>query len=129
MVEPSKGRKIGFWVATSIVGAIMIVSGLADIVNPPEVAELFAALGYPDYFPPFIGVLKLLGGVAIFAPKFPRLKEWAYAGICFDLIGALYSHIANGDAVSEWIPPTVFLALTFTSYFLRPDDRKLPDPS
>lgn len=125
----NKVRKIGFWASTAIVGGIMALSGLADIANPPEVAEIFAGLGYPDYFPPFIGVLKLLGGVAIFAPKFPRLKEWAYAGICFDLLGASYSHLANGDGVSEWIKPVAFLTLALVSYFLRPPDRKLPDPS
>ncbi len=62
-------------------------------------------------------------------PKFPRLKEWAYAGIVIDLIGAAYSHIAYGDAVGDIVPPVVLLALAMGSYFLRPADRKLPDPS
>ena len=127
MAEDNKGRKIGFWVATSIVGAIMVISGLADIANPAEVAVQFSDLGYPDYFPRFIGVLKFLGGVAIFAPKFPRLKEWAYAGICFDLIGAAYSHIASGHGVGDIVPPFLFLSLALVSYFLRPETRKLPD--
>lgn len=129
MAENSKPKKIAFWVTTSIVGGIMVLSGLADIVAPPEVVEIFDKLGYPDYFPRFIGVLKLLGGIALFAPKFPRLKEWAYAGVCFDLLGASYSHIANGDGVGDWIKPVLFLTLALVSYFLRPDDRKLPDPS
>lgn len=106
----------------------MALGGLADVANPPEVAEQFASLGYPEYFPRFLGVAKVLGGIAILAPKFPRLKEWAYAGIAFDLIAAIYSHMAMGDGVDKWAVPLVVLAATFVSYFLRPESRRLPDP-
>ena len=69
---------------------------------------------------------KVLGAIAIAAPKFPKLKEWAYAGMCFDLVGATYSHLANGDGADKFAPPIVVLIVVVASYLLRPDDRKLP---
>lgn len=78
---------------------------------------MFKHLGYPPYLLPFIGVAKILGVIAVLVPGFPRLKEWAYAGLVFDLIGAFYSHLAVGDPVSYWIFPLIALALVFGSYF------------
>ena len=65
-------------------------------MNVPDAVAFMTALGYPPYFTPFIGVAKLLGSIAILIPGFPRIKEWAYAGLVFDLIGAVYSQIAVG---------------------------------
>lgn len=127
MAEQSKGQKIGFWVATSLILLAFFGGGIADVIAPPDVVQQFTDLGYPAYLPRFLGVLKVLGAIAIAAPKFPRLKEWAYAGVCFDLLGAVYSHLANGDGPDKFIPPLVFLIAAAASYFLRPDDRKLPD--
>ncbi len=73
-------------------------------------------LGYPKYLNPFLGVAKLLGVVAILVPGFPKIKEWAYAGFAFDLLGATYSIIAIGTPASQWIFMVVFILLLVVSY-------------
>ena len=123
----SKSRRIGFWVATALVAAAMAGSGLANLAGVEDVRASMAALGYPAYLMTFLGLAKLAGVVVIVLPRMQRLKEWAYAGLAFDLAGALYSHIANGDAASEAVPAAVLLGLTLTSYLLRPASRRLPD--
>jgi uncharacterized membrane protein YphA (DoxX/SURF4 family) len=72
-------------------------------------------LGYPPYFTPFIGVAKVLGSIAILIPGFPKIKEWAYAGLVFDLVGAIFS-IACVEGVLNALPLLLFLALAFASY-------------
>lgn len=96
----------------------MGLSGIPDILKIPEAVQIFSHLGYPMYLLPFIGVAKILGAIAILYPGFPRLKEWAYAGIAFDLIGAFYSHLSVGDPPGALAPPLVGLALTAGSYIL-----------
>jgi len=96
----------------------MTMSAIPDVLIMPEALEFFRHLGYPAYLLPFFGVAKLLGVAAVLSPWFPRLKEWAYAGLVFDLIGALYSHISVGDPINFWIFPLIGLALVLGSYFL-----------
>jgi hypothetical protein len=79
-----------------------------------------AELGYPAYFVTILGMWKVLGALAILAPRFPRLKEWAYAGIVFDLTGAVFSHVAAGQPVVKVIAPLVLLEIAATSWALRP---------
>ena len=83
------------------------------------------ALGYPVYFVSIIGGWKLLAGLAILAPRFPLLKEWAYAGIAFELTGATLSHVAMGSPAVKAIVPLVILAIAVASWALRPSSRKL----
>lgn len=85
-----------YWIFTGLFAAFMIFSAMPDIIMTDDALTFITGLGYPKYFIPFIGVAKLLGCVAIAVPGFPRIKEWAYAGLFFDLIGATYSQIANG---------------------------------
>lgn len=127
MTQDSKGRKIGYWVATALTAFAIGAGGVFDAMAPPEVVALIEALGYPAYVLHLIGVLKVLGAITILIPKFPRLKEWAYAGITIDLVGASYSHAANGDAIKDVITPLVILVIALASWWLRPADRKLPD--
>jgi hypothetical protein len=82
-------------------------------------------LGYPVYVLTILGVWKILGVVALLIPKFPLLKEWAYAGFFFIMSGAIFSHIASGDSVSELIPSLLLLILTIVSWYFRPADRKI----
>lgn len=110
--------RIAYWITTVLIGLLMGVSGIPDILKIPEAVTIFRHLGYPEYLLPFIGVAKILGAIAILYPGFPRLKEWAYAGIVFDLIGAFYSHLSVGDPISSLAPPLVGLVLAFTSYIL-----------
>ncbi len=98
--------------------AFMILSAVPDVLRIPEAVEIFKHLGYPVYLLPFIGIAKILGAVAVLVPGFPRLKEWAYAGLTFDLIGAFYSHLSVGDPASSWVFPVIALALVLGSYFL-----------
>lgn len=125
--QDSKGRKIGYWVTTGLLSAGLLAGGSADALAIPDAVAIFEGLGYPTYLLHLVGVAKVLAAITILLPKLPRLKEWAYAGIAIDLIGATYSHAANGDAVGEIVPPLVLFAVAMTSWYLRPADRKLPD--
>ncbi|MEO5600634.1 MAG: DoxX family protein [Cyclobacteriaceae bacterium] len=71
----------------------MLFSAIPDILMVPEAVAFIAKLGYPRYLIPLLGVAKFLGVVASMVPGFPRLREWAYAGLFFDLVGASYSGI------------------------------------
>jgi len=111
-----KKINILYWVFTGLFAALMIFSSFSNIVTAPEAVELIKAkLGYPTYIIPFLGVAKLLGSITILIPRFPRLKEWAYAGLMFDLIGATYSSFAIGEAGAAFM--LIFVALGFASYY------------
>jgi uncharacterized membrane protein YphA (DoxX/SURF4 family) len=127
MTRDSKGRRIGYWVTTGFTALGCIVGGMGDLLAPPEVVAIFESLSYPKYIAHFIGVAKLLAALTMLLPKFPRLKEWAYAGLAIDLVGASYSHAATGHAIGDVIMPLVVLAIAMASWYLRPDDRKLAD--
>lgn len=129
MAEDSKGRKIGYWLTTGLVVASFAFSGIGEVVGLEPAVEPFAHLGYPAYFAALLGIAKILGAVVVAVPKFPRLKEWAYAGMVIDLIAAAYSHVSSGDGIQDIAPPIVVLAIVLTSYFLRPAARRLPDPA
>jgi uncharacterized membrane protein YphA (DoxX/SURF4 family) len=116
-------RKIGYWVATAIIALVMLGGGAADLFQRKEAVEEISRLGYPLYFASILGFWKMLGGIAVLAPRLPRLKEWAYAGIFFDLTGAAASHVANGDGIGHIVWPALFAVLTIVSWALRPPDR------
>jgi uncharacterized membrane protein YphA (DoxX/SURF4 family) len=112
-----KRISILYWIITILFGGFMTFSGIPDILMVKEARDFIGQLGYPLYFIPFIGVAKVLGGIAILVPGFPRLKEWAYAGLMFDIIAAMYS-VACVSGVSAALPISLFLVLGFASYFL-----------
>jgi uncharacterized membrane protein YphA (DoxX/SURF4 family) len=107
-----------YWSVTALMAGLMLMASVPDILQVPQAVALFGHLGYPAYLLPFIGTAKILGVVAVLVPRFVRLKEWAYAGLVFDLIGALYSHIAVGDPPSAWAMPLIGLLLVAGSYVL-----------
>jgi hypothetical protein len=86
-----KKDKIIYWTITGLFSAFMIFSSIGGALLQPEAKEFLNHLGYPDYFIQLISYLKIIGIMAILIPGFPRIKEWAYAGLCFDLLGAVYS--------------------------------------
>ena len=88
--------------------------------------EAMANLGYPMYLMTILGVAKILGVIALLAPRLPLLKEWAYAGFTFDMLGAAASHAFVGDSPAEIVTPLVVLVIAIASYCLRPPTRKLP---
>jgi LPXTG-motif cell wall-anchored protein len=113
-----KKTKVLYWILTGLMAAFMLMASIPDVLKLPEVVALFTHLGYPVYLLSFIGTAKILAVIAILFPRFPRLKEWAYAGLVFDLIGALYSHISVGDSFHDWIFAIIGLLLVSGSYFL-----------
>jgi len=92
----TKKIKITYWITTILFAGFMALSAIPDIIKEAEAMKFIMALGYPEYFIPFIGVAKLLGSLAICMPFLRRIKEWAYAGLFFDLIAAVYSVIMVG---------------------------------
>ncbi len=113
-----KNTNILYWVITGIFAAFMTLTAIPDIMMVPEAVTYMNHLGYPNYFIPFIGVAKVLGAIAILIPGFPRLKEWAYAGLFFDLFGASYSAIAKDGFKPENLIMLIFFGFLFSSYFL-----------
>lgn len=92
----SRSHIIAYWVTTALVVSELASGGVWDILRVPQVRTLIERLGYPPYFLVILGIWKLLGAVALVVPRFPRLKEWAYAGVFFDLTGAVSSQLASG---------------------------------
>jgi hypothetical protein len=119
-----KKTNIFYWIFTGLFSFLMLASAIPDILSMPiAVQGMHTELGYPVYFIPFIGVAKLLGVIAILVPGFARLKEWAYAGLFFDLIGATFSIIAIGKP--DFIGMALPLALAVASYLFYTKRRKL----
>jgi len=121
----TRTQKIIYWVATLWLALGMTSTGIVQLIKMPEEVEKMAGLGYPDYILTILGPLKLLGVVAVLAPKFPLLKEWAYAGFFFNMTGAIFSHIAGGSDPVELFGPALLLVLTVVSWYFRPADRKI----
>lgn len=121
----SKRSKIIYWIATIWLSLGMVSTGIVQLIQMKEEADMFAHLGYPAYLLTILGVWKLLGVVAVLVPKFPLVKEWAYAGFFFCMSGAVFSHIASGDGGKEFFGPLLLIVLTVVSWYFRPDDRKL----
>lgn len=112
-----KKTKILYWVFTSLFALLMLSSAIPDIVSAPIAIEGFTRMKMPVYLLPFLGIAKALGVIAIIVPGFPRIKEWAYAGLVFDLIGATYSIIASGHPATDWATMALPLALAAAAYF------------
>jgi hypothetical protein len=124
-----KTKSIVYWTMTALVAFFIGGGGLSQIwqyrVNPNGVVPI---LGYPMYFFAILGVWKALGAIAILVPRFPLLKEWAYAGIFFDLTGAAVSCAAVGGYGAygfHVIAPLIICGLTVASWALRPESRKI----
>jgi hypothetical protein len=112
-----KKINIMYWIFTVLFAGFMLMSGVTNaILTPDSIALINTTLGYPDYILPFLGVMKILGAIAILVPGFPRIKEWAYAGLFFDLLGASYSVIAVTGFEPANLFMLVFFALEALSY-------------
>ena len=112
-----KTINIIYWIATSLILAMMLFSAASSFMENPEGAKMMAAIGYRPYVLHLLAVAKVLGVTAILTPGFPRLKEWAYAGFTFDLIGATYSFYASGFAFKDWAFMLLLIAILACSYF------------
>jgi hypothetical protein len=96
-----------------------------DILHSQPFASLMLHLGYPPYFSVMVGIWKVLGAAAVLVPTFPRLKEWAYAGMFFNMTGAVGSHLAIQDSPAKLISPLIFTALVVASWTLCPSSRRV----
>ena len=121
----TKRNKIIYWVATIWLSLGMTSTGIVQFLKVKEEVDLFTQLGYPIYFLTLLGVWKLLGVVAVLIPRFPLLKEWAYAGFFFAMSGAIFSHLASGSSAKELFGPLLLLLLTVVSWYFRPADRRV----
>ena len=113
-----KKLTITYWAITILMSAFIGLGALIDISSNPDAVALIKHLGYPVYFVPFIGTMKILGIIAVIIPGFPKVKEWAYAGLVFDTAGALFSHLSSGDGPDKWAPALLGLILILTSYLI-----------
>ncbi|NUM80074.1 DoxX family protein [bacterium] len=121
----TKRNKIIYWITTLWLALGMTSTGIVQLIQMQEEVDMMARLGYPMYFLTIIGIWKLLGVAALLSPKFPLLKEWAYAGFFFNITGAVFSHIASGDGAKDLFGPMLLLVLIVVSWYFRPDDRRI----
>jgi len=122
----SRYRIIAYWVTTALVVFELVLGGVWDILRVPQARGLIERLGYPPYFLVILGIWKLLGAVALVIPGFRRLKEWAYAGVIFDLTGAVASLLASGFIDAGTLAyPIVMTGVAVASWALRPPSRRL----
>jgi uncharacterized membrane protein YphA (DoxX/SURF4 family) len=122
-----RAKSIIYWIATGLIAFILMSGGILQVTMQQESIDGFVKLGYPVHFAVLLGAWKLLGGLAILAPRFPRLKEWAYAGIFFDFSGAVVVSAVTGSA---WhvAPPLVLIGVLVVSWACRPMTRTLSMP-
>jgi uncharacterized membrane protein YphA (DoxX/SURF4 family) len=120
-----KRDKIIYWIATLWLALGMTSTGVVQLMRMPADLELMKHIGFPAYFLTIIGGWKLLGVVAVLLPRFPLLKEWAYAGFFFAMSGAVFCHLASESAALDYFGPVLLLVLTVTSWYFRPAERKL----
>jgi len=111
-----KKNKIIYWSTTGLFAAFMTFSAIPDMLKVPEAMQFITHLGYPEYFIPFIGLAKLLGSIAILIPSFKKIKEWAYAGLVFDLIAAVYSIVMTDGYDPGMLMMIPIFAVVATSY-------------
>jgi DoxX-like family len=118
-----KTKAISYWVTTILLCVVLVGGGAANLARAWGTLDVMRRLGYPPYILTILGVWKMLGAIALLAPGFPRLKEWAYAGVFFEMTGAAASHLVSGTpAWNVWV--TVgFALLTLVSWALRPPGR------
>ena len=123
-----KAGKIIYWIATIWLALGMVATGAGQLFKAKAGqggVEMITHLGYPVYLLTLLGICKVLGVVTLLVPKFPLLKEWAYAGFFFLMSGAILSHMAVGDTMNEIFPSSLLLILTVVSWYFRPADRKI----
>jgi hypothetical protein len=122
-------RSIAYWLFTVLVAFELAAGALWDLLRIEYVRVVLAHLGYPQYLLIILGVWRIPGALALLAPRFARLKEWAYAGAFFNYTGASASHLLAGDRAGLWVGPLIFSAFTLVSWILRPGSRRSTGPS
>jgi uncharacterized membrane protein YphA (DoxX/SURF4 family) len=111
-----KKNKIFYWIFTVLVIAMMLMSAVFSFMPNPDGVAMMKHIGYPYNVLYLLSIAKILGIIALLVPGFPRLKEWAYAGFTFDVMGAIYAGLSAGDPIANWAPVIVTLVFIAGSY-------------
>ncbi len=122
----SPGRERAYWACTSFVALTALGAGTMDILHVQPLYGLLLHLGYPSYFAVILGVWKVLGAIVLVVPRYPLVKEWAYAGMVIDYSSAVISHLASGDGAGAIVGPIFSMVVLAASWHLRPRSRRLP---
>ena len=117
-------RSSAYWAITTIVVGECAVGGTMDLLRLPPFYPMMIDLGYPSYLATILGTAKVAAAMVLLAPRLPRLKEWAYAGVLINMIGAAASNAA-AHQYGGMIAPTAFAVLALTSWAVRPRTRRL----
>jgi hypothetical protein len=120
-----KGRTIGYWTATGLTALVFGSGGIFQLVGQSGAVAGIRHLGYPAHFILLLGAWKVLGTLAVLAPRLPRLKEWAYAGMFFDLTAASVAHAVVRDPLGNVVAPILILGIVMASWALRPQERTI----
>jgi hypothetical protein len=120
-----KAKVIGYWVCTILIVFFMLPGGIFSLMRAPQAVEGMRQLGIPVSVMVLLGVWKVLGSIALVAPGFPLLKEWAYAGIFFDLTGAAVVNAGAGAAWWHVVAPLAIILILYGSWALRPASRRM----
>ena len=118
-------KKIIYWIATIWLSLGMLSTGIVQLFQMEEDKTRMDLLHYPVYLLTLLGIWKIAGVIAVLIPKFPILKEWAYAGFFFAMSGAAFSHSVSGSPLSETVPSVLLLVLTVVSWYFRPAERRI----
>lgn len=120
-------RLIAYWVFTVLLAFELAAGALWDLFRIEYVRVALTHLGYPLYVLVILGVWRVPGALTLLVPRFPRLKEWVYAGAFFEYTGAAASHLLARDHGGQWVGPLIFSGFTMLSWALRPASRRLPN--
>jgi hypothetical protein len=118
-------RQIAYAAATAIAVLAFAGSGVANLLHVTHVAQDMRHLGYPPYFMTILGTWKVLGAIAVGAPGLATVKEWAYAGMIFDVTGAAASRAAASDGATMIVVPLLIGIIVAVSWATRPASRRL----
>jgi hypothetical protein len=118
-------RTTAYWVVTAIVVGECAVGGVMDLLRMPPFYPVMIELGYPGYLATIMGTAKIIAAAVLVAPGLRRLKEWAYAGVMINMIGAAASHVARHQSPSALVAPAMFAGLAMLSWAWRPPARRL----
>ncbi len=121
----TRRNKIIYWISTLWLALGMASTGIVQLSKSQTEIDSITHLGYPAYLLTILGIWKILGVIAVLIPKFPLLKEWAYAGFFFAMTGATFSRIASGDSINAMFPSLLLLVLAIVSWYYRPVSRKV----
>lgn len=123
-IAPTRLSITAYWTTTAVLATECLVGGVMGMLQLSPFRDTATDLGYPAYFMSILGVWYVSAGLVLLAPRLPRLKEWAYAGLVINYTGAAASHIWVGDGAKKLVGPAIFLGLTAASWALRPPARR-----